>query len=481
MIKYHFKYELRQLLRSRWIAFLSLVLFVLCLFAAYNGQQKVEKRKMNILQAQSEVANGDSMAVVLLDSIGMGFGVNVSSWRLPSKPTALGAYHPRVAAMSPQPLALTATGQSDIYTHYVKPTLTSDDFALNFTELSSPVQLLFGSFDLSFVVIYLLPLIIIAFTYNMLSSEREAGSLRLLAAQPLTLSGWLLQKAGLRFFLLTLIIAIVLLLALSLNGVSVIANWSSVGQLILITIAYLLFWLTLSYVVNLTGKSSANNAISLLALWVGLVLLLPSIVSQLANSFYPVPSRAKMINNMRVVKSEMDKEQDKILEEYLRNHPELVAVERGSEATAYGWWQRYFAAQELLKEEMTPLLSSYDDQLKEQQTWISQWRFISPAILLQDSFNELAGTSSRHYQDYRMQVMAFSQEWRDFFVPMIFKDQSVTKQTMTQLPKFEYQTANLSTHFANNLLGLLLYSGLLTGLGLLWYKRQAVDKILIGE
>ncbi|NJL76510.1 MAG: ABC transporter permease [Saprospiraceae bacterium] len=201
MFQYNFNYELKSLLRNNWILSVSLLLLCLCLFSGYNGNQKVAKRVADIEKVNKQVMEGDSLAVVLLDSLAAGYGVNVSSWRRPDRPTAVGAYNPRVAAMPPAPLALIATGQSDIFTHYVQPSIYGDEFALKLTELSSPVQLLFGSFDLSFVLIYLLPLIVIAFTYDLLSSERENGSLRLLAAQPLSIFAWLSQKALIRFFL----------------------------------------------------------------------------------------------------------------------------------------------------------------------------------------------------------------------------------------------------------------------------------------
>ena len=54
--------------------------------------------------------------------------------------------------------AFIATGQSDLFSHYVEPTVTGDDLSLSYTEMTSPVQLLFGSFDLAFVIIYLLSL-----------------------------------------------------------------------------------------------------------------------------------------------------------------------------------------------------------------------------------------------------------------------------------------------------------------------------------
>lgn len=59
----------------------------------------------------------------------------------------VGNLSPRLVAMPANEMAFMATGQSDIYTHFVMPTVFGDDFAINVSEMSSPIQLLFGSFD----------------------------------------------------------------------------------------------------------------------------------------------------------------------------------------------------------------------------------------------------------------------------------------------------------------------------------------------
>jgi len=480
MFKYNFIYEWKTLIRDRWVQSLGVLLFGLCLFASYNGKGKVEKRKQDINDAMATVKDGDEAMLLLIDSIQAGLPVDVPSWRQPVQPTAVGNYHPRVVAFPPAPMALVATGQSDLFTHYVKPTLRGEAMLLNFTELSSPVQLLFGSFDLSFVLIYLLPLIVIAFTYNILSVERERGSLRLLATQPMKLVHWVLQKSTLRFALLSLILGGCLSLSLMMNGVSIIEQWNQgFSQLLGLSFGYLLFWFALAFLVNLLGRTSAVNAISLLGVWIGLVLLVPAVLNQLANTIYPVPSRAQMINDMRVLKAVADKQQDQILAEYLRNHPELVSVEAGTEATAYGWWQRYFAAQDVVKERMQPLLEKYDGQLKRQQQWVHQLRVLSPAILMQDGLQKISGTASWYYRDYRQQVISFAEQWREFFLPLIFKDEKVDAEILTQLPEFQYEKPIAGLPFGVNLSLILLYSCLLLGLGFTLYSRQRKEKLLL--
>lgn len=466
------RYEFISLVRQRWLQFLILILSVLILFAVLNGKQKVEQRLSDIRSAQATVNQKDSLGVILLDSIESGYSVNVPRWYMPNQPNVIGYSYPRVAAMPPDAMAIIATGQSDIYTHYVQPNLYGESFELNYTELSNPVQLMFGSFDLSFVLIYLLPLIVIAFTYNILSQEREQGILQVIASHPVSVFRWLLQKALMRYLFLSGILTVLLVALLSLAGVSLIEDFGKSLIFILLTLGYFLFWFVLACVVNLRGQSSANNAVWLILWWILLVLLVPSFVNQMANSLYPVPSRARLINELRVINAEAEKKADELLENFLRDHPELAGHEGGSVG-----WKEYFATQDLIKSEIQPVLDDYEVKLQQQQDWVDQLRFISPALLLQSSFNEISGTSTRHYEDYRQQVSDFSLVWRDYFLPKIFRGETFTKAMMAELPEFEYQPSTTYRLSGANALAVLIYCSVLLLLGLFW-SRQSKTNLL---
>ena len=468
-------YEWIRLIRSRWIQLLSLLILLLFWFAANNGWQKNQKRIQDLALIEANSVASYARAVLLLDSLENGLEVVAPASQIPNTPQIAGSNYPRVAAMTPGPLGMVAVGQSDLYTHYIQPNIRGEDFTLNFTELTSPVQLLFGSFDLAFVVVYLLPLMVIAFTYDLLSGERELGTLRLLAAQPLTLHGWLSQKAVLRFLLFMAIVATALTLALAGNGLNIAANGKDFAQLLLVITFYVLFWFLLAFWINLQGKSSAYNAVYLLAGWVVIVLLIPAMVNQLANTLYPVPSRAGLVNEMRTIKKDAESRQDQILESYLRDHPEYAAHSADA-----NFWTRYFASQALVEKDMQPLLQTFEGQLHRQQEWIGRWRFASPAILIQDGLNELSQTSDRHYQEFRQQVISFASEWRNFFIPMVFKAEPITSATFRDFPEFRYRVEQVPSFLSSNVLALISFCLLIGILSLQRFSGKSREKIISG-
>jgi ABC-2 type transport system permease protein len=436
------------------------MLLLLFGFSAFNGRQKVEKRESDIAAAHKEMRENDAMMLILLDSVEHGLEVSVPYWTIPSSPMALGNYYPRVAAMEPQPMAFVSTGQADLFTHYVKPTATGDDNALNFTEMTSPVQLLFGSFDLAFVIVYLLPLLIIAFSYNVLSAEKESGSIRLLAAQPITIQNWVIQKLGLRFFWMAVLVMVTLVLAFLVIGINIAAHATSFLGFLALVLVYMLFWFALAFLINLQAGNSAKNAVALLALWVVFVLFVPSVLNQLGNTFYPMPSRTLMINEMRSLKAEVAKKQNEILDNFLRDHPEYALNDT---TQSRGFYHRYMASQRLIKEELSPVVKAYEEQLQKQQDWVGRFKWISPAIIVQESLNQMAGTSTKDYEDFRKQVIAFAETWRGHLTPFLYNNHDFSQEDYPNLPVFKYEPMDSNKWAALPLL-VFISAGLL-GLG----------------
>ncbi|MEM6721579.1 MAG: DUF3526 domain-containing protein [Bacteroidota bacterium] len=453
MLRYNFKYEWLLLIRNRWIQLLSILLFFLFGFAVYNGIQKVEARQATINNALDDLKTQETATLAVLDSLENGQKVSLSRWRLPSRPVVIGNYLPRVVHMPAKSTAFIATGQSDLFAHYVKPTVTGDDLSISYTEMTSPVQLLFGSFDLAFVIIYLLPLLIIAFSFNVLAAERESGTLKLLASQPIRIRTWVLQKLGLRFFWLILCISVTLIIVFAISSFDFAANWSALLTLLGYIIVYALFWFVLAFATNIWIHSSAKNAIALIGFWVIFVLLSPSILNQLSTSLYPMPSRTLMLNQMRTLKAEASKKQDEILDSYLRDHPEYAI---NDSTQTRNFYHRYMATQNLVKEELRPVVEKFDTQLRKQQEWAYTFSWLSPALVVQNGLNRLAGTSEKDYQSFKSQSLAFATQWRDFFLPYMFNNQEFKKSDYKNLPAFahEYQeSGNLLS-----MIGLLMMS-----------------------
>ena len=100
---------------------------------------------------------------------------------------------------------------------------------------------------------------------------------------------------------------------------------------------------------------------------------------------------------MRTLKAEVTKKQDEILDNYLRDHPEYVINDT---TQARNFYHRYMASKHLIGETLKPALENYETQLENQQQWLENFKWISPSIIVQESLNKMAGTSTADYENF---------------------------------------------------------------------------------
>ncbi|MCA6106178.1 ABC transporter permease [Bradyrhizobium cenepequi] len=104
------------------------------------------------------------------------------------------------------PLAALAIGQSDMMPNYYRISYLSKVQFMYDTEIENPWNLLSGHFDLAFVIVFVLPLLVTTLGYNLLSAEREHGTLRMLCSQPLSVATLLTGKLVVRMLALLAIV-----------------------------------------------------------------------------------------------------------------------------------------------------------------------------------------------------------------------------------------------------------------------------------
>ena len=227
------------------------------------------------------------------DSIIQGLKKTSGWWRDPTNVVSVMWWGGRITAVEPAPQSLLASGMSDLQPDAWKLTILGTE-AQGDSEFENPVNLSTGAFDLSFVIAYLLPLLVITLSFNLISGEREQGTLALLLAQPIAVERLFFQKMFARFILLIVLTILVTLPALVWSGVSLAstAAWITVG----IVVLYSLFWFLLALAVNLRNGTSAQNALICIGAWLAFTLVIPALVNMLAQKVHPVPSRAGFSN-----------------------------------------------------------------------------------------------------------------------------------------------------------------------------------------
>jgi ABC-2 type transport system permease protein len=393
----------------------------------------------------------------------------------PRNPMTIGSRGGTLAALDPMPLAPLAVGQSDLLPYYLKVNTGGRQGVLKGDEIENPSNLLTGRFDLAFVIVVLFPLVILALSYNMLSGEREDGTLALVLSQPVRLRTLLLAKIGMRA-VAVLAIAVVLVVAglvaarVNLGDPAV---WSRTLWWLLLVAAYAAFWFGVALVVNASVRGSAASAVMSVSVWLVLVVLAPVLVNLVAQSRHPTPSRVAFISLVRSVTNEANAVADRLMSKYMVDHPELA----GAGVDMSDFWTRSLTVQDTIEKTLAPHYASFEQQLADQQAVITGARVFTPALLMQTALEDLAGTGLPRWQAFRAQTLAFHAQWQDYFISRQIRQQKLSAAEVAAVPVFRFReetSAEVSARVLNALVWLLVPTVLLWGAGLVRLRRYAV-------
>ena len=433
---------LRTVLRNEWrllaadpaLRIVLAVFAVLFLYALANGMAWERFQERTVEAARTGSAERVSALEQELTDIANG-GQPSSPFRDPRAPNVLGgARGAHAAVLEPGPLAALAVGQSDLLPyHYDVSIYTNESTFQQNGEVENPLNLLVGRFDLAFVTVYLLPLLVLALSFNVLSEEREQGTLALTLSQPVSARDVVGAKLAFRALLVVGLAA-----GVSLLGILATGGFGSAGRVVLwcaTVVLYALFWFALAAWVNSLRRSSAWNATALVGAWLVLVVVLPAAVNIAAGMLHPLPSRVEMITAQREASNEAVSRRSELLARYLEDHPEMasgvVAEEPGLGALAW-------AATDAVNTRLEEVSAVHDASRADQLALVRRYRFLSPALLAQEVLIDAAGTGDARFARFQLQVRAFAEEWRQFFVPAILASERMTADVLPAVPSFRF-------------------------------------------
>ena len=194
---------------------------------------------------------------------------------------------------------------------------------------------------------------------------------------------------------------------------------------------------------------------------------------EIATAVYPVPSRVAMIQATRVASDEANAEGSTLLAAYYEDHPELATGDADQAMLDFNLVR--VAVNDDIERRVQPVLDRYADRLAAQQRLVAWARFLSPAILMQDALNDVAGTGTARHRLFMDQVEAYHARWRQYFVSLIF--QKVRLTDFSGVPQFtfgEELSATVARRSLATLLGLMVPTAALALLGVWRLRRYPV-------
>lgn len=406
-------YEIRRLLRDRSVAGLLLLLVALSAYAAWNGSEWVGQRVTAIGLLASEEQQMRARARTFVG-------------RAPS-------VLPRVQpVLPPGAMAEVSSGQADAYPFTADVVALGDAtmlFRRVWADIGSPTVRSAGRFDLAFVIVFLLPLIVLAVSYDLWSREREQRIAAMVLSQPVTL-GWLIVVKVLARGLVVLLPAVLIL--------TVAAACAGAGDplglvcLALIVLAYGGFWLALAVLIGLFARRSTEAAIAAGAVWLLLVAMAPALVLAGIELFAPAPSEMRFAFDTKARLIQISEGQHLL-------HAAKPTPVRTPAPTIPDSVRDSYADLVATDRQLAPLLADHRRSQDARRQLMDKVRFLLPSIAAQDALDRLAGADADRALAFQEQVIRFWQQRRLLHEAYLERDAKQTLAEYDSLPRFAFQ------------------------------------------
>jgi ABC-2 type transport system permease protein len=459
------KHEIRALFADRLVWVITLTLAVTLGYGVWVGAKAVDRHDATV--ALAEEADATKMAALREAMAGVSSGAPLpSNFQDPRRPFVTGRAGGATHAILPVAgFQMSAVGRLDLVSPAVLVSLDGAEVGGGQEEIENPVHLLSGPLDLAFVVTFLLPLLALAMSFDLLSREKEMGTLGLLLSQPIHPRRLIWMKALARWgVLVALTVGATGLWLLALGGLNLsgLALWSG------IVAVYTAFWVGLASVVNVSGGTSPRNAMILAFSWLILAVAVPSSVQVVASLLHPVPPRAEWVALEREEFSQVQEEAAEVLASFYQEHPEMAP--EGS-IDVVDFQTRSFALQEEARRRMEPVRERHRAQRSAQQALIQQLRWASPVTVTWDLLIDLAGTGDARLAHFEAEVRGHYERWHDFFAPRIYADQRLSDVDLESMPSWGFDEEPRPVLLARLTSGILGMLALVGALGLAAWHR----------
>ena len=343
-----------------------------------------------------------------------------------------------IATARPGVLADLAVGVSDIQptATVVSQWRTVDRLFANY-EFESPVAMAAGPFDFSFVVIFILPLVLIVLCYDVLSEERESGRLGLLLSYPISVRDLVVTKLRVRAGAVVGLFAVVSILGLVLGATDAdfghrlerFAVW------MMVAILYLGCWASvIAWIVSLNRRSE-TTVLMMVACWALNSLVGPAVLSATAESLYPAPSRLEYLSEVRRASSEAYETRGALTKGLALEHPELAV----DQYALPEYIRTAFVVSRTVDRKVQPVIDAFDRTHTDRVRFLRSVQYASPAIVALRAFNDAAGTSLDRQRRFERQARAYKHQLADRVGSKVLSGQRLSVAELDGMPVFTFE------------------------------------------
>lgn len=394
-----FQLHIKKFLRSKAAIVALLITFLIGIVSIYTGKAFLQKQ-YKAIDATARYQKEHIERLVKYESKELGLLLYYLKFAYVSKPV---------------PVTALAIGQRDVNSSIQAVTIRGLEAQKYDTDLQNPFNQMMGNVDLSFVILYIFPLLIITLTFNLLSEEKENGTWRLVYAQTTSSLKYLFQK-----LLVAALFTIAVLLLLFVSGKIIIQI--PVNKVLLqfagISLLYLLFWFAVAFFIISLNKKSGVNAIALLSIWLLLTIVLPAAINNYISTKYPVPEAlSTMLKQRDGYHKKWDVLKEQTMQQFFAAYPQYKNLKWQNAGFDWLW---YYAMQHCGDMDAQQDKKAFVEKLQRRNAASNTAALFIPSISVQLQHNELSQGSLQNYIAFLDSTTAFHESLRQYFYPKIF-------------------------------------------------------------
>lgn len=363
------------------------------------------------------------------------------------------------------PINSLAIGQRDVNPSIQSVTIRGLEGQKYDSELNNANNLMLGNIDFSFVLVYLFPLLIIAFTYNIVSEEKESGTWKIVATQSDNTFLYILKLFYIRILSLLALLTIVIFIAILFLHIPL---DKSLFTFYGISILYILFWFAVCFYIVSLQKNSNFNAVILLTIWLFLIIILPATINTYIVNKYPVPEALELTLRQRNAYHEKwDMDKKATMDKFYQHYPQFKSYPLPEIEFSWLW---YYAMQQMGDDESAVQSKELESKL-EQRNQSSQFiaQFI-PTLHTQIQLNEIAKADLGNQLLFLQETQKFHEKLRLYFYPKIFGNAPVNQEKWENF-KVETFSDESEVNFIKAFVPLLFFNLLLIGFGWMNFRN----------
>lgn len=334
----------------------------------------------------------------------------------------------------PSPSMVFSIGQSEQYGFYKRITFNSSPYDNDLSEeIANPERLQIGTFDFSFALLFLLPLVLMILAFNIKSNEIEQGFMSLIEVQVLSKNSWIVARVGFYSFL-ALLISYGLILYGSLLMTSLQPIKTAMVPMMLYTFFYILFWSTLFLFIIIKNKNLLSIILKMSFSFILFVFVTPGIVHQLLSINYPVNLMTDIID-VRDQRQELyGKPHDAINSQLKIIYPQIEngSIMNDSLKVKAALSQSIPALVNSLKKNKIGIV---ENEIQSKIEFVNKFNIINPIVFFQNRINFLSETHYDNYKAYRNDIQTLIDKQIDVLIEDLWSGRKVDENRYAEYLK----------------------------------------------